>query len=240
LSAECVSAVQAIKSPPLLLFRALQVYLRRPTAPTDWPPTGVADALLLPDSVRVTGVMSTFISLFGERAEESYAPNKRKRTELVQVPCVGGTMGLMLYANCDGGLPNLARRPPAHVWRFNSLKALVDALCPGWWGAFYHIVGRAAAVECDLPLEAGQTVRLVAPVGTITSPAQGLARGTRCAILKESKHSYTISVIGRGKIQLTKSKVKVVCPVQVEWNGNESGALKLRFRRSVLDHYDVK
>jgi len=149
-------------------------------------------------------------------------------------------MDLLLYAKCAGGLPDLARRPPAHVWRFNSLKALVDALCPGWWGAFYHIAGRASAVGCDLPLETGQTVLLAAPVGTIISPTQGLVRGMRCAILKESKQSYTVTTIGRGKMLLAKSKVKVVCPVQVEWNGNDSGALKLRFRRLVLDHYDVK
>eukprot|EP00656_Telonema_subtile_P056119 TRINITY_DN8898_c0_g1_i3.p1 TRINITY_DN8898_c0_g1~~TRINITY_DN8898_c0_g1_i3.p1 ORF type:complete len:233 (+),score=26.04 TRINITY_DN8898_c0_g1_i3:648-1346(+) len=144
----------------------------------------------------------------------------------------------------DASLTFSVQSLPTFSWRYNSLEEVVRAICPQHgMAAFVNVRERSHLLDVPFPVGRYQpnqyNVSVAAPVGVMIAVARGFQIGDQVCIISERAREYGVVANGQPLIRfVSKRKLLVVAPILVEHNINRELNLRIRFKRSTLDHYD--
>jgi hypothetical protein len=217
----------------------------------DFPPNGDSNSALLPDSISIAASGEYGIQLWEATAYEScVGPGEVRRTVSENDIAILASTKISPTPKYWEAAPmrevlawSVCPLPPhsgVHTFRYYTLKDAVRAACPAYgMEAFFSIRGRPVLMG-NLPVTGPrQTERVVlaAPLGCVKQPVRGLSVGTLVPIIDENADHYKITAIGRPSVfEVPKSKLVVVCPLQIEYAFYQSRAT-IHFRRCILDHF---
>jgi hypothetical protein len=129
-------------------------------------------------------------------------------------------------------------------WRFDSLDAAVKTLCPMYGRRAFVVVRERVQLlgvpyPPPRPFTPGEYNVLVAsPVGVLVRATRGFAIGDLVCVITERDNTYGVVKTGLPQITfVSKTRICVVAPVLVEYNANRDQTIRMRFKRSTLDHF---
>jgi len=129
-----------------------------------------------------------------------------------------------------------------HTFRYYTLAAAIKGLCPLYGMDAFVAVRNKPSLLGVLPAYDGQSeefVLLAAPLALVLDSNNdgGFEKGTLVPVIDETNGDYGVTGMGvRRIVQVSKTKLIVVCPLQFEYQFYRDRAY-VGFRRCILDHY---
>jgi hypothetical protein len=130
-------------------------------------------------------------------------------------------------------------------FRYNSLEQAAQALCPEYgMSAFVHI-REIPHLQGVLPPAVNRyvahkfNVSVACPVGVVLNSARGLEVGEEVCIIKESGSTFGVVKVGHPNIAwVSRTKIQIIAPMLVDYNPRHDCNVQIRWKSSLLDHYN--